>query len=55
MSDLKNRVRFPSTVSKENLEKLRKLSEETRINMSRLIDEALEDLFRKYEGKTARQ
>jgi hypothetical protein len=48
MSDLKNRVRFPSTIKQGNLDLLRGLSDKTRINMSKLIDEALEDLFEKY-------
>jgi hypothetical protein len=48
MSDLKTRVRFPSTIKKVNLDGLRELSDETRIPMSKLIDEALEDLFKKY-------
>lgn len=48
MSDLKTRVRFPSTIKQTNLDGLRDLSDKTRIPMSKLIDEALEDLFKKY-------
>lgn len=47
--DLKNRVRITNTVRPENAENLKKLSEITRINMSLLVDEALEDLFIKHE------
>lgn len=54
MSDLKNRVRFPSTIKQENLNLLRDLSDKSRIPMSKLIDEALEDLFKKHDkGKEA--
>lgn len=45
---LKTRVRFPSTINKENLETLRNLSKQTRIPMSVLMDEALEYLFEQY-------
>lgn len=48
---LKNRVRYTSTIAKENMEKLKELSEATRIAISKLMDEALEDLFDKHEKK----
>lgn len=42
------RVKFGTTIDKELLEKLKELSEKTRINMSLLIDEAIEDLIEKH-------
>lgn len=49
VNDLRTRVRFPSTLNKENLENLRALSKETRIPMSALMDQGLELLFEHYE------
>jgi mRNA-degrading endonuclease RelE of RelBE toxin-antitoxin system len=46
---LKNRARLSSTIDKNLFKKIKKLSEKTRIPVSRLLDEALEDLFKKYE------
>ncbi len=46
-----NRVRFTSSLQKELMPQLDKLSEETRIPKSRLIDEAIEDLLKKYEKR----
>lgn len=46
-----NRVRFTSSLKKELMPQLDKLSEETRIPKSRLIDEAIEDLLKKYEKR----
>lgn len=48
---LKNRAQFTSSARPELLEGLRKLSAGTRITMSLLIDEALEDLLKKYQEK----
>lgn len=45
---LKNRVRYPSTISKDNLAELQLLSKQSRIPISSLMDEALEMLFVKY-------
>lgn len=45
---LKNRVRIGSAIDKELYEKLKKLSDETRIPISKLLDEALEDLIKKH-------
>lgn len=39
------------TIKSELHEKLQKLAKDTRIPMSRLVDEALEDLNKKYEKK----
>lgn len=38
---LKNRTQFTSTLDNELYEELKKLTEETKIPMSRLLDEAL--------------
>ena len=46
-----NRVRFTSSLKKDLMPQLDKLSEETRIPKSRLIDEAIEDLLKKYEKR----
>lgn len=48
-----NRVRFTSSLKKELMPKLDKLAEETRIPKSRLLDEAVEDLLKKYEKRAA--
>ena len=50
MNDLKNRTRITFSVKKELIDKIKLLSDKTRIPQSRLIDEALEDLFKKYGG-----
>lgn len=46
---LKNRDRFSSTVDKELLLSLKKLSEETRIPISKLLDKAIADLLKKHK------
>lgn len=46
---LKNRVRFSSSTKPDLFEKLKQLSEQTRIPITKLIDEALEDLIKKYK------
>lgn len=51
MSDLKTRKRFTSTIDIALQEQLKNLSELTRIPQTRLLDEALEDLFNKYKEK----
>jgi len=45
---LVHRVRFGSSLDKKLDKKLRKLSEETRITISKLLDEAIEDLLKKH-------
>ena len=42
------RVKFTVTVENETANNLRKLSALTRINISRIMDEAVEDLIDKY-------
>ena len=46
---LKYRTRFTSSLKNELVEKFDKLSKETRIPKSRLLDEAIEDLLKKHE------
>lgn len=45
---LKNRKRFTSSLKNELMEKFTQLAQETRINKSRLLDEAIEDLLKKH-------
>lgn len=49
MSDLKTRTRIGNTLDTNLLEKLKELSNITRIPMSRLLDEAVEDLVQKHK------
>ncbi len=46
---LKNRTRFTSSLKNELVPLLEQLSKETRIPKSRLLDEAIEDLLKKYD------
>jgi len=55
MSELKNRERFGVAIDKELLEGLRKLSTDTRIPASKLLDEAIEDLLKKYDLANSRK
>mgnify|MGYP000889061515 CR=1 FL=1 len=48
---LKNRERYTNSIDKELLRKVKELAEQTRISQSKLIDEAIEDLLKKYQGK----
>lgn len=48
-----NRVRFTSSLKKELMPQLDRLAQETRIPKSRLMDEAIEDLLKKYEKRRA--
>lgn len=50
MSDLKNRVRFSSTVEKGLAEELKELSAKTDIPQSKLVDRAIQDLLNKYKA-----
>lgn len=45
---LKNRTRIGSAIDKEIYEELKKLAEDTRIPISKLLDEAIEDLIKKH-------
>jgi predicted transcriptional regulator len=46
---MSERVPYATKIDAELKDKLVKLSETTRIPQSKLVDEALEDLFAKYE------
>ena len=50
-SKLVNRTRFISSLKNELVPQLAKLSEETRVPKSRLLDEAIEDLLKKYKKR----
>ena len=47
---LKNRERIGSAIDKELLRRLRKYSKESKIPLSKLLDEAIEDLLIKRKG-----
>ena len=51
---LVNRTRFTSSLKNELIVKFDELAKETRIPKSRLLDEAVEDLLKKYEEKQGR-
>lgn len=46
-----NRIRFTSSLDKELAAPFDLLSKKTRIPKSRLLDEAIEDLLKKYEKR----
>jgi len=46
---LTNRTRIGSAIDKALFENLKKLSEQTRIPISKLLDEAIEDLLKKHK------
>lgn len=48
---LRNRKTISNAVRSELADDLRRISDETKIPMSKLLDEALEDLIKKYEKK----
>jgi len=48
MSDLKNRQRYTNSIDNSLIEKLKKLSSDTKIPQSKLLDEAIELVLRKY-------
>ena len=47
---LKYRQRLGSAVDKDLYKKIKKLSKDTKIPMSRLLDEAIVDLLKKYSN-----
>lgn len=49
MSELKNRSKYSTNVDKELLIKFKELAAETRIPATKLLDEAIEDLLKKYK------
>jgi len=50
MNKLKTRTRLCSTINNKNVENLREFSKESRIPVSKLLDEAIEDLIIKYKN-----
>ena len=48
---LVNRTRFTTSIKNELYRELDALTQKTRIPKSRLMDEAIEDLLKKYEKK----
>jgi hypothetical protein len=48
MSSLKSRERYTNSIDIELLKKFKELSKETRIPQSRLLDEAIELILKKY-------
>ena len=48
---IKKKKKFVSSLANELVEPFNELSKKTRINKSRLLDEAIEDLLKKYEEK----
>lgn len=48
---LVNRTRFTSSLRNELIKEFDELSKQTRIPKSRLLDEAVEDLLRKYQAR----
>ena len=50
---LVNRTMFTSSLKNELMKEFDRLAEETRIPKSRLMDEAVEDLLKKYEKRLA--
>lgn len=54
MSDLKNRVRIGNAVDKMLFEKLKQLSKETMIPISRLLDRAIQLVLEEYTKPTER-
>ena len=52
-TNLVNRTKLISSLAKELVEPFNELSRKTRVPKSRLIDEAIEDLLKKYEKRMA--
>ena len=50
VKDLKNRTSFSNAVNTETLNKLKELSKETSIPISKLLDKAIELLLKTYEN-----
>ena len=48
-----NRIRLVSSLDKKLADPFRELSKKTRVPKSRLLDEAIEDLLKKYEKRAA--
>lgn len=52
---LKNRIKPGMAVDKELYEKVKELSDQTRIPISKLFDEALKDLIEKHQNLAGKQ
>lgn len=50
-SDLKTRQRYTASYDKELLDKLKNLSKETMIPLSKLLDKSIQLLLKEYENK----
>lgn len=51
---MSNREPFATKIDSELKTKIQRLSKETRIPQSKLIDEAIEDLLKKYNNKATK-
>ena len=54
-AQLVNRTKFVSSLKNELVPLFNQLSADTRVPKSRLLDEAIEDLLKKYEKRTAKK
>ena len=52
MSELKNRTRFSTTLSKDTADKLKNFSEETMIPTSKIVDQAIKEYIAKQRGES---
>lgn len=48
---LVHRIRISNSIDKKLYNELKKLSDDTRIPMSKLLDEAIEDLLKKHSAE----
>lgn len=51
MNDKKNKKRITFTLDEENIELLKAISKKTMIPQSRLVERALEEIFKEYKEK----
>lgn len=49
---LVNRIRFGSSLDRKLWERFEELSKKTRIDKSKLLDEAIDDLLKKHSGNS---
>lgn len=52
LGELKNRAYFTTTIPKIMIKKIKKISKDTRIPISKLVEEAFDDFFTKYKNYT---
>ena len=55
MGELKHRKYFTSTIPIELVDKIKQLSDDTRIPVSKLVEEALTDLLVKHQNKAKKK